>query len=124
MKKSEKIYINHGICIWATLSLNVLISTVVRTIHLGNTSNLHLGIGLLVLCFASGLLKMWREVNKKPGASAIILDYICMFALSILIFIDTLSKTSLLAIWCFVPAFIAEFIIILLVWCRNKLSDL
>ena len=124
MKKSEKIYIKHEICIWSSLSLNALVSTVVRTIHLENTSNLHLGIGLAALCFASGFLKMWREVNKKPGAGAIILDYICVFALSILILIDTLSKTSLLAIWCFVPAFIAEFIIILLVGRRNKLSDL
>ncbi len=124
MKKSVKIYIKHKICIWSSLSLNVLISTVVRTIHLGNTSNLYLGIGLMVLCFSSGLLKMWREFNKKPGAGAIILDYICLLALSILILIDTLSKTSLLAIWYFVPAFIVEIIVVLLVGRRNKLSDL
>ena len=124
MKKSVKLYIKHELCIWSSLSLNVLISAVVRTIHLGNTSNLYLGIGLMVLCFSSGLLKIWRESNKKPGAGAIIIDYICLLTLSIIIFIDTLSKTSMLAIWCFVPAFIVEIIIILLVGRRNKLSDL
>jgi tryptophan-rich sensory protein len=78
----------------------------------------------MVLCFSSGLLKIWREGNKKPGAGAIIIDYISLLTLSIIIFVVTLSKTSMLAIWCLVPAFIVEIIIILLVGRRNRLSDL
>ena len=124
MKKSVELYIKHELCIWSSLSLNVLISAVMRTIYLGNTSNLYLGIGFMGLCFLCGLLKTWREGNKKPGAGAIIIDYICLLTLSIIIFIDTLSKTSMLAIWCFVSVFIVEIIIILLVGRRNKLSDL
>ena len=124
MKKSVKIYIKHELCIWFSLSLNVLISAVVCTIYLRNTSNLYLGIGLMVLCFSSGLLKIWREGNKKPGAGAIVIDYISLLTLSIIIFVVTLSKTSMLAIWCLVPAFIVEIIIILLVGRRNRLSDL
>ena len=124
MEKSVKVYIKHELCVWSSLSFNVLISTIVRTMHLGNTSKLYLGIGLMLLCFLSGILKMWRECSKKPGAGGIIIDYICLFILSIIIFIDTLSKTSISAIWCFAAVFIVEITIIFLVGHRNKLSDL
>ena len=124
MKKSMKVYIKHEVCIWSSLSLNVLIATFVRTMHLGNTSKLYLGIGLMLLCLLSGILKMWRECRKKPGAGAVILDYICLFILSIIIFIHTLSDTSISAIWYFIPAFVVEIIVIFLNGRKNKLSDL
>lgn len=67
---------------------------------------LFLGIALALLNLLQGLMIVWRDKNK--GSTAVVLDYFCVLALSLLLMYKVCDEVSLLAFWYMAPVMLLE----------------
>ena len=105
MKKPLKKHTRHQLWAWISLTINILIASIAYASQ-AETKMLFLGIALALLNLLQGLMIVWRDKNK--GSTAVVLDYFCVLALSLLLMYKVCDEVSLLAFWYMAPVMLLE----------------
>ena len=67
------------------------------------------GIALAFLSLLQGLMTVWRDKDK---GSTVVVDYICVLALSLLAMYKMCDEGALLVFWCMTPALLLEGVVV------------
>lgn len=109
MKKPLKKHTRHQLWAWISLTINILIASIAYAGQ-AETKMLFLGIALALLSLLQGLMIVWRDKDK--GSTTVVLDYLCVLALSLLLMYKVCDEVSLLVFWSMTPALLLEGVVV------------